>query len=139
MADGVRTAIEARLKAWPGLTSLLGTPTGVYHGVAPQPAKPPVVVIEQRTDMGRQMFGGEGYVDETWLVRGVAFGRTADRAEDIAAQIQLALEDAPLSLGTGLRLLAVWRESGVNYPEQVGKDRFRHTGGVYRVVSQTTS
>lgn len=135
--DPVRAAIEARLKGTAGLTTLLGTPTAVYHRKAPQPARPPVVVFDQRSSLKTYAFHREAFRTETWIVRGVAFGRTADRADAIAEQIDLALEDAPLSV-TGRRLLYLRQESEVDYPEQIGKEIFQHKGAVYRIITEPT-
>lgn len=139
MADPVRAALQARLKAYTPLTALLATTDSVYHRRAPQTARAPMVVLDKRSGVPSYTLGGDStpVVNETWVIRGVAFGRTADRAEDIAIKIEAALTDAPLSLSAG-HLIAIFKDSDVDYPEQVGKEIFQHSGGVYRVLSQGT-
>ena len=135
MSDPVRVAIHNRLLASPGVTSLLGTPTSIYHRRAPGGAKPPLVVYDKRSGVPNYSFGGQPVDRTLWIVRGVAFARTADRAEDIGAAIDAALTDAPLTI-FGRHLLEICRESDVNYVEQVGKEQFQHVGAMFRVLTQ---
>lgn len=137
MPYSVRTAIQARLLATSAVTTLLATPShSVFHRRAPQQAKPPLIVFDRRSGVKSYSFSDpDAVLEDTWLVRAVSFGRTADRAEEIAAAIDAALTDAPLSL-SDRHLLAVFQESIVDYPEQVGKEMFQHCGGIYRVVTQ---
>lgn len=131
----LREAIAARLLATTALTQLLATPTGsVFHRRAPQQSKPPMVVFAKQAGVADYNFGGElAQNSESWLVRGVSFGRTTDRAEQIGAAIDAALTDAPLTI-TGGVVMAIFRESDVDYPEQVGKELFQHNGAVYRIA-----
>lgn len=134
-ANPVRLALTSALKGSNTLTALLGTPGGVYHRKAPQPAKPPVVVFDNRSSLPTWAFGGEAFTTETWAVRGIAFGRTAERAEEIAYEIERALTDAPLVI-SGRRLMYIRQDSGIDFPEQVGKEIFQHTGAVYRIIHE---
>jgi hypothetical protein len=136
----LREAIHARLLATSQLTSLLATPQhSVFHRRAPQQAKPPLVIFEKRTGVPRWNYDGElAMNEETWLVRGVAFGRTAERAELIGAAIDVALTDAPLAVD-GHHLLTIYRESDVDYPEQTGKEIVQHCGGIYRVTVEPSA
>lgn len=131
----VRSAIEARLKATTALTDLLALKTnGVYHRRAPQGSKPPLVVFQKQSGNAQWGFGGELLANvETWIVRGVSFGRKTDRAEEIAAAIDVALNDAPLTIDDG-KVIEVTRQSDLDYPEAVGKELFQHCGGIYRVT-----
>lgn len=140
MPDEIRTAIGTRLAATSGVTTLLSSTHAIYHRRAPQTAKPPLIVFDKRSGVPRYTMGGDTnpVLDETWIVRGVAFGRTADRAEEIAAAIEVALTDAPLSVG-GRHLLAVFKDSDVSYTEPVGKELFQHQGAVYRLISQLSA
>lgn len=133
MADPVRVALQARLLASTGVTSLLGAPTNVFHRKMSQTTKPPAVLFDKRSGVPDYDFGGGGVERQSWAVRGVAFARTADRAEDIGLAIDAALTDAPLTI-TGRKLLAIYRESDIDFPEQIGKEIFQHCGGVYVVV-----
>lgn len=133
-ASPLRVALEQRLGTYGPLTALLGTRThGVYHRRAPQPAKPPVVIFDKRSGVTTWAFGRPAFFTETWMVRGVAFGRTADRAEAIAKQIDECLTDQPLVI-LGHTLLLLRKDSDVDFPEQVGKEIFQHVGGIYRVI-----
>lgn len=133
----VRVALSTRLKATSAVTSLLSSSNAVYHRAAPQASKPPLIVFDKRSGVPFYMMGGDTQpvLTETWVVRGVSYGRTADRAEEIAAAIEACLTDAPLTL-TGKVLLAIFKDSDISYPEQVGKELFQHEGGVYRIVTQ---
>lgn len=131
----VRIALQSALKGSGPLVALLGTTGGVYHRKAPQPAKPPVVVFDNRSAIKTWAFGGEAFTTETWAVQAIAFGRTADRAEEIAYEIERALTDQPLALN-GRNLLYMRHDSGIDFPEQVGKEIFQHTGAVYRIIHE---
>lgn len=133
----VRTAIAERLLASSAVTSLLGVPDGIFHRKAPQATRPPVVIFQKQSGRPsiRFMGGGVAIDAEFWIVKAIAFGRLADRAEDIAVAIDASLTDAPLAL-TGRTLLECVRESDVDYPEQIGKEIFQHTGAIYRVTSK---
>ena len=137
MPNPVRVAIETRLKSTSAVTALLANANAVYHRRAPQTAKPPVIIFDKRSGFSTYALGGDTtpVLDETWIVRGVAFGRTADRAEEIAQAIEAALTDAPLQLSPK-RLLAVFKDADVSYTEQVGREMFQHEGAMYRVFSQ---
>jgi hypothetical protein len=129
--SAVRNAIDARLKGDATLVALCGSSQSIFHRHAPQTAKPPVVVYSKNTGDRRYFFKGVPLHYETWLIKGIAFGRTADRAEAIGERIEAIMTDLTIS---GHTCLDVRLESDVDLPEQVGKEIFQHVGGIYRVV-----
>lgn len=131
--SAVRTAIRNRLLSDSTLMALCATPTSVFHRHAPQTGKVPLIIIDKRSGVRVWTFGGTPMAYETWMIKGVAFARTADRAEDIAARIEVVMNDAPLVI-SGRACLDSRLESEVDYPEQVGKETVQHCGGVYRII-----
>lgn len=133
--SGVRTALYERLAGDQALTGLLSAPDAIYHQVAPQDTETPFVVFHKQTGTPRWQFGGGRVESELWAVRAVDMSASATRAEDIAARLDELLNDAELTID-GATLLAIFRESDIDYPETVGADTYHHVGGVYRVVTQ---
>jgi hypothetical protein len=128
----LRTGIESRLKADSQLMALLATPTAsVFHRVAPQTARLPLIVYEKRSGQRTFFFGGPPLHYEMWGVRGVAHARTADRAEAIGARIEDLMVDLTVAAHT---VLDVRLESDIDFPEKIGKETIQHNGGVYRIV-----
>lgn len=132
--SAVRDAIQARLVGDSALVALLGTPTAsVFHRKMPQSSKLPVVIYDKRTGSRVPFFAGAPLRYETWMVKGVAFGRTADRAEAIGERIEAVMTDLTI---TGHICLDVRLETEIDYPEQFGKELIQHIGGVYRIILQ---
>jgi len=132
--SATRTALYARLTGDPTLTPLLSAPDAIYHQVAPQTASFPYVILQKSAGTPDWQFAQAHVQQEIWIVRAVDKSSSANRAEDIAARIDLILTDAPLQI-TGSVLLAVYRESDISYPETDGADVYRHCGAAYRLVT----
>lgn len=133
----VRTAIQAKLLSDSTLLALLATPTSVYHRQMPQTARVPAVIFDKRSSQRRfTMATSSKFYIDMWAIRGVAFGRTADRAEDIAARLEVLFQDAVLTV-SGRSCLDVRLESDIDFPEQVGKEIIQHSGAVWRVTTCT--
>lgn len=130
----VRTALHARLAGFEPLTGLLSSPASIWHRRAPREARPPFVLFHKQAGNPRWTFREHTQWD-LWLVKAVDRGLTAERAEAIAKQIDVCLNDHELTI-TGHRLLVLRRESDVSYPEPDGADLLHHEGGLYRLVTQ---
>lgn len=128
----IRRALYSRLNGDATLMAL--TTGGVHHQVAPQDAAMPVVVFHKQSGRPVWQFAGAHIQSDLWTVKAVNVGSSANTAEDIAARIDVVLTDAPLAV-TGRVLLAVYRESDIDFPEQDGADTYRHVGGVYRLAT----
>lgn len=131
--SAVRTGIDARLKADSVLVAMCGSPQSIYHRRAPQTAKPPVVVYFKQSGERRFTFAGNPLHYETWVIKGIAYGRTADRAEAMGERIEAIMTTITAA---GHTVLDVRLENDIDMPEQVGKEIFQHCGGQYRFVYQ---
>lgn len=139
--DPVREALDARLKADATLVAMLYSRVGVYHRDVPTEAKPPLIVFHKQSGTDEYTFGARAFLNQLWLVKAIHWGLKSDKAEDIAARIDVVLMDAPLTLSTGV-LLYLRRESEVDYSETMdmsGRQRstetYFHCGGLYRIVT----
>lgn len=133
----VRAALWARLTGDATLTALLATPAAVYHRRAPQDAAHPFVVIDKQDGRPEWQFGADRVEWDLWLVKAVDLSGSASRAEEIAARIDMVLNDAPLVI-KDRRLLYLRRDEDVDYPEEDGADLYQHVGGVYRLLTDPT-
>ncbi len=130
----VRDALYDRLAATAALTALLSDSAALFHRVAPPEARTPFVVFTKQTGTPTWAFDGPPLRNDVWLVKAIDRSGSASLAEDIDAQIDMALTDAPLAI-TGRTLLYLRRESDVDYPEQDGAETFHHVGGLYRLIT----
>jgi hypothetical protein len=133
--NATRRALYERLAGDATLTGLLSVPDAIYHQVAPQSAAAPFVLFHKQAGTPGWQFAGAHIQSELWLVKGVDVGPSAGRAEDIAARLDELLTDAPLTVA-GRLLLAVFRDSDIDYSEQHGADTWRHCGALFRVATQ---
>lgn len=131
----VRAAIYTRLSGDAVLTGLLSAPDAIYHRTIPQTGGFPAVVFSRQSGTPGWQFAGAHIQDDVWLVKAVSRGSSASPAEDIAARIDAVLTDAPLAV-TGRLLLAVYRQSDVDYDEVDAGERYHHVGSQYRLVTQ---
>lgn len=131
-ADPVRAALVARLLATPAVTGLLGAPGNIWHRVAPRAAVPPYVVLHRQAGTDIWSFAGPPAEDELWTVKAICRGSSSAPADELAKQITLALNDAPITVA-GYALLQLRRESKIDYGETEGGDIWSHVGGIFRV------
>ena len=117
-------------------TAIMALASGVHHYEAPQDAAPPpYVVFEQVGGLPEWTFAGPAMEDLRWIFEGVCTEGDAGPAEELAALLDARLTDAPLTI-VGAGLLWLRRASMVEYQRRDGADRYFHSGGVYRVVTQ---
>lgn len=132
----VREALYGLLTADLELTGLLSAPGAVHHRKAPATTGTPFVIFHRQA--GRPAWTWRTRVDEdVWLVKAVARGGSASVAEQIDERVDVLLTDAALAI-SGRRLLAVRRDTAVEYGEADGAETYHHVGGLYRVVTQST-
>jgi hypothetical protein len=130
----VRSAIYARLTGDATLTGMLSTPTAIFHQVAPQDARTPYIVFHKQAGTPHWQFGGAHIQHDVWTVKAITRDASATVAEDISARADEVLTDAPLAVD-GRDLLAVYRESDVDYPEPVDGEIYHHVGFMCRLIS----
>lgn len=128
----VRQALYAALAADATLTGMLDAPTGIFHAVAPQNAGTPFVTLQKQAGTPDWQFGGEHIQSELWTIKAVDRATSATRAEDVAARIDVLLNDADLTIA-GRDLLAIYRESDVEYTETADGGTYFHVGAMYRI------
>jgi len=133
MADPIRTALYGALVASPALTALVGT--RIYHRVAPQAATFPVCIFHKHSGTPRWTFAGRPVQWDLWAVKGLCQGSSATRAEEIAAAIDDALNDAALTI-TGREHLFLLRDSDINLGEDEDGVQYHTVGALYRLASE---
>jgi len=134
--DDVNVAVYTILAADSTLTSMLGSVTSIYDGLAPDGAAYPVVVFGQPyplTSTDKQVMTGSYVtiykVDVKAIAGGTDSGGVAGR---ISKRVHEILENANLPLPQGSTFYC--RRSGdFSYPEEVDNTRFSHVGGTYQI------
>ena len=134
-ADPVRAGLVARLLATPAVTDLLGAPGGVFHRRAPRAAVPPFVVLHRQAGTDNWTFSGAPLERDVWTVKAICRGSSSAPADELAKQITLALNDAPITVD-GYAVLYLRRESRIDFGEVDGADQYHHCGGLWVVVVQ---
>lgn len=135
--DPVRDAIHDHLAADSTLTALLGDGAeGIHHRKAHRGARTPMVIFNRQAGTPTWTFGGIGFESGVWLIKAVSRDNSASTVEDIAARLDLILNDAAITI-SGQSLLLLRRESDVDYGEQDGADSYQHRGGLYRLITET--
>lgn len=130
--DPVRAAIFSALTADATLMTLA---TQAYHSVAPQSAAFPLIVFNQASGTPILQFQGAHIQNDLWQIKGIARGSSATPAEDIAARVDVVLDNASLAI-TGRVHLYLRRESDVpTYSEQESGETFWHCGSLYRIFT----
>lgn len=127
-----RRAIYERLNSDATLDTLT---TGIHHAVAPQTAALPVVVFNRQAGTPTWQFAGAHIQSDVWQVKAVDKAPSASRAEDIAARIDALLTDAPLEVDDRI-VLAIYRESDVEFTETSDGQTYHHIGALYRVETE---
>lgn len=133
--DPVRAALYTALADDAQLTGLLSAPSSIFHQVIPQTAKLPAVVFSRQAGTPWWQFAGAHVQQDVWTFKGIGKGSSATRAEDIAARIDQLLTDASLIVG-GESVMAIFRESEIDYLERDGADLFHHRGALYRLIRE---
>jgi hypothetical protein len=144
----IRRAIYGKLNV-SALTNQLGTPAhgaAIYYETAPETAVFPLVLFNKQSGVPTDALGFRRLtpapVDvrledtDIWLIKGVTRDSSADVAESIAGQIQLLLNDKPLSPAGGLEVVYLRRQSDVDYGEVIEGVQYKHSGSLYRLVWQ---
>jgi hypothetical protein len=132
-----RRAIFDRLSGDATLTGLLAAPGNIYHQVAPQTATFPVVVFHKAAGTPVLQFVGAYVQNDLWSVRAISQGSSSTAAEEIAARVDVLLDNAELAI-TGRVHLYLRRDSDIDMSEQDGADTFAHVGALYRLWTQPT-
>lgn len=135
MPDAIRQALYTRLAGDPMLTGLLADPGSVFHQVAPQGARTPFVLFHKQDGRPDWQFAGGHVQIDLWTVKAVDRSASASQVETLAARIDELLTDAPLPV-SDRRLLTVYRETDIDYPEVDGADIYRHCGAMFRLISE---
>jgi hypothetical protein len=141
MSTATRRALYGRLSGDTTLTNLLGAPAtgytkGIYHQVAPSGAAFPFVIFSKSSGVPTEAFHDPSALDtDVWLVKAVDKGNTADTAEAIADRLVTLLNDAPLSISGGKTLLALRRQSDVEYAETESGVTYHHVGSLFRLTT----
>jgi hypothetical protein len=135
-----RRAIYGKLAGDTTLNSLLGAPPAgysksIYYQLAPEGAPAPFVILNRQSGTPTEAFGDpSGYESDVWLIKAVDKNGSADTAESIQARIATLLNDAALSI-SGATLMYLRRQSDVDYSELTDGVTYRHSGSLYRVVT----
>jgi hypothetical protein len=136
--DPVRAAIFARLAGDATLTGLLAAPGNIFHSIGPQTAAFPLIVFNQAAGTRILQFAGAHVQNDVWQVKAICRGSSATPAEDIAARVDVLLDNAVLAI-TGRDHLYLRNESAIpTYPEQDGAESYWHCGSLYRLFTQPT-
>lgn len=139
MSTPIRRAIYGRLSGDTTLSNLLATPpTGyaksIYHQQAPEGAGFPFIVMNKQSGFPTEtMSDPDALENDTWLVKGIDRGTSADTVEAIADRVRVLLNDASLSISGGT-LLYLRRQSDTEYAEVTSGVTYHHAGALYRLV-----
>lgn len=130
----VRSSIHSLLAGDATLTALLGDgANGVYYQRAPLSARAPWVLFNKQAGTPTRTMRGDAYTTDVWQVKGVSAGGLPGPAEDIAARLDVLLNDATLTI-TGQACLDLHKQSDIDYPEDNGADTYHHVGASYRLI-----
>lgn len=133
--DPIRAAIVGRLLSTSAVTSKLGAANNVFHRKAPSGARQPYVILHRQAETDDWTFAGPPLEHDLWTVKGVSSGSSSTAADEIAAAVTAALNDAPISVD-GYALLQLRRTSKLDYGEQADGEQWHHVGGIFRVDVQ---
>lgn len=140
MSTQIRRALYGRLAGDTTLNNILGTPAAgfsksIYFQQAPANAQFPLVIFQKTSGVPTETFTDPAFMNgDTWLVKAVDRDTSADDAEEVAARIDVLLNDAALSI-SGVSLLYLRRRSDVQYPETDEGVLYQHCGALYRLVT----
>ncbi len=134
-ADPIRAALVGRLLATGSVTSKLGAANNVFHRVAPANAVPPYIVLHRQAGTDEWAFAGAALEHDLWTVKAICRGTASTAADEIAAAITAALNDAPITV-TGYALLQLRRVSKVDYGERSDGEQWHHVGAIFKLDAQ---
>lgn len=122
-----------------GDVTLMGMVNGVYEQPAPLTSQYPMVIFSQQyeTDVVTGDSHNRIMSDQSWLVRAIVEAPSYASAIDMAARIDALLEGSSGSPTGGLVIKCV-RTNGFRGPEVNNGKEYRHLGGIYRLLAQTT-
>jgi hypothetical protein len=114
---------------------MLAAPGAIYHRRAGRGVATPFVVFDKQTGLPSWTLGARDLNDELWMVKAVDRAPSATRAEEIAAQIDTVLRDAPLMIAP---YTVVWcrRDSDIDFLEEDQAEAVQHCGGLYRLLTE---
>jgi hypothetical protein len=131
----VRQAIYKKLNV-KAVTDLLAEGSAsICHSTAPTGAKYPLVIFQKQASHSDRAFTGGVYDNEVWFIKAICQGGSSSKAEDIDAQIRLALDWQNLEIAGGESMYLA-REDGQDYTEIDSGEQFRHHGATYRLMIQ---
>lgn len=119
------------------LVALLAANDAVYPDVIPSDEALPAVIYSPQGGSDAYTYGGRAFETLDYLVKGVVESFDPELANDISEQIDLALNDAHVSI-SGKVNMSCLRVGRISYPERdeaTGKF-YQHRGGVYRWLVQ---
>lgn len=141
MSTVIRRAIYGRLSGDTTLTGLLASPPvgyskSIFYQQAPENAAYPFIVLSKQSGVPTDTFTQAGaFETDVWLVKAIDHAESADVAEQIQDRLRTLLNDAPLSI-SGQGLMALRRQSDVDYSEVADGERYIHAGSLFRVIFQ---
>lgn len=144
MSTPVRRGIYGKLAGDTTLNTLLATPPAgwtksIYYQIAPAKAPYPFVLLNKQAGTPREAFGDPSALEtDVWMVKAIGMDTptqsSADAVEAISARVTSLLNDAALSI-SGSTTLYVRRQSDVDYLEVTDGVQYRHSGSLYRLVT----
>jgi hypothetical protein len=115
------------------VTSLLAEGSAsLNHYIAKLDAPFPFVIFHKQSGRPVQRFGGNAFDDHLWTVKAVDRGGSSSKAEDIAKAIDDLLDFGTITVSGGT-VLALTRESDVDYTETADDQMYAHRGALYRL------
>ena len=137
----IRRALYGKMAGDSALTSQLGSAASgysqnVYYQQAPAGASYPLVIFSKQSGTPTYAMTAS-FDEEVWLIKGVDRNTSPDAVEAIASRLDALLTDGSLSI-SGRTQMYLRRESDVDYVETDEGQTYRHSGSLYRLVSQPT-
>lgn len=139
MSVAVRRAIYGKLSGDTTLNALLETPApgfskSIYYELAPEGAQFPYVIFNKQSGTPRYSLSSLAMDNDVWMVKGVDRSDSADAVDTIASRLDALLTDGALSI-SGKVQLYLRRESDLDYAEVTDGTAYRHSGGLFRLVT----
>jgi hypothetical protein len=128
----IRQGLYEKLNTAAVTSQLAEGSASLYHAYAKLNALFPFVVFHKQSGRPVQRFGGNAFDDHLWTVKAVDRGGSSSKAEDIAKAIDDLLDFGTITVSGGT-VLALTRESDVDYTETADDQMYRHHGAMYRL------